>query len=107
MDSRGQKKRKATSTKGTCIVPHFLPNHPRSTCPALPAASPLNCATYTSAGTGYSVSGSEVDIPTDMAGMSQDLYEGLWVFFNTHKELQERPLFITGESYAGASLLLS
>lgn len=52
-------------------------------------------------GTGYSIAASEWDIPQDMTGMATDLYEGLWKFFDTHSELQPRPLFITGESYAG------
>lgn len=52
-------------------------------------------------GTGYSIAGSESDIPQDMQGMAEDLYSGLWQFFDQHKELQHRPFFITGESYAG------
>jgi carboxypeptidase C (cathepsin A) len=35
--------------------------------------------------------------------MAQDLYEGLWKFFDAHRELQQRPFFITGESYAGGT----
>uniref|UniRef100_A0A383V966 Carboxypeptidase n=1 Tax=Tetradesmus obliquus TaxID=3088 RepID=A0A383V966_TETOB len=52
-------------------------------------------------GTGYSIAGSTEDIPTDMQGMAADLYEGLWSFFDSHPQLQPRPFFITGESYAG------
>lgn len=52
-------------------------------------------------GTGYSIAASEDDIPQDMSGMSQDLYLGIWGFFDAHRQLQHRPLFITGESYAG------
>lgn len=52
-------------------------------------------------GTGYSIAGSESAIPSDMLGMAQDLYEGVWAFFNLHPELQQRPFFIAGESYAG------
>lgn len=52
-------------------------------------------------GTGYSVAASETDIPTDMLGMAQDLYAAIWGFFDEHKELQQRPFFIAGESYAG------
>ncbi|WIA07938.1 hypothetical protein OEZ85_007415 [Tetradesmus obliquus] len=52
-------------------------------------------------GTGYSIAGSTDDIPTDMQGMAADLYEGLWSFFDSHPQLQPRPFFITGESYAG------
>jgi vitellogenic carboxypeptidase-like protein len=39
--------------------------------------------------------------PHAPAGMASDLYEGLWTFFDQHPELQQRPLFIAGESYAG------
>lgn len=52
-------------------------------------------------GTGYSVAGSESDIPQDMLGMAEDLYEGIWGFFDLHPDLQQRPFFIAGESYAG------
>jgi carboxypeptidase C (cathepsin A) len=52
-------------------------------------------------GAGYSIAASEWDIPQDMTGMAMDLYEGLWKFFDAHSELQQRPLFITGVSYAG------
>jgi carboxypeptidase C (cathepsin A) len=55
----------------------------------------------THAGVGYSVAGREADIPADMAGMAADLYAGLWGFFDAHPELQQRPFFIAGESYAG------
>lgn len=33
--------------------------------------------------------------------IATDLYAGLQNFFALHTELQARPLFITGESYAG------
>lgn len=36
-----------------------------------------------------------------LAGMAADLYEGLYGFFKAHPQLQPRPFFITGESYAG------
>lgn len=62
----------------------------------MPCAPPL-----LHVGTGYSIAGSEQDIPEDMAGMAEDLYEGLWKFFDAHEALQQRPLYITGESYAG------
>jgi vitellogenic carboxypeptidase-like protein len=39
--------------------------------------------------------------PHALAGMASDLYEGLWTFFDEHPELQQRPFFIAGESYAG------
>ena len=51
-------------------------------------------------GTGYSVAG-ERGIPTDEVEVAADLYIGLQEFFGRYKKLQERPLFITGESYAG------
>lgn len=40
-------------------------------------------------------------IPTDETQIATDLYTGLQNFFATYTELQNRPLFITGESYAG------
>lgn len=52
-------------------------------------------------GTGYSIAGREADISIDMLEMAEDLYEGMWGFFDLHQELQQRPFFITGESYAG------
>ena len=33
--------------------------------------------------------------------VAADLYIGLQGFFSRYPELQDRPLFITGESYAG------
>lgn len=33
--------------------------------------------------------------------VAEDLYEGLQGFFRKRPELRRRPLFITGESYAG------
>jgi Serine carboxypeptidase len=32
---------------------------------------------------------------------AEDLYQGLLCFFDEQPHLQQRPLFITGESYAG------
>ncbi len=43
----------------------------------------------------------ENGIPTDMLEAAADMYTGLQYFFRQHKDLQQRPLFITGESYAG------
>ena len=43
----------------------------------------------------------EKGIPTDMLETAADMYTGLQYFFRKHKDLQQRPLFITGESYAG------
>ena len=43
----------------------------------------------------------EKGIPTDELEVAADIYVSLQLFFSEHTELQERPLFITGESYAG------
>ncbi len=40
-------------------------------------------------------------IPTDEIQIAADLYAGLQNFYALHTEMQNRPLFITGESYAG------
>lgn len=40
-------------------------------------------------------------IPTDELEVAADIYTALQAFFRKHAELQERPLFISGESYAG------
>lgn len=40
-------------------------------------------------------------IPTDESQIATDLYDGLQAFFAQNDDLQKRPLFITGESYAG------
>lgn len=40
-------------------------------------------------------------IPADESQIATDLYDGLQAFFAQHKDLQQRPFFITGESYAG------
>ena len=40
-------------------------------------------------------------IPTDELEVAADIYVSLQLFFSKHKKLQERPLFITGESYGG------
>ncbi|GFR46980.1 hypothetical protein Agub_g8632, partial [Astrephomene gubernaculifera] len=53
-------------------------------------------------GTGYSVAGAgNSSIPTDEMGMATHLYTALQGFYRAHAELATRPLFITGESYAG------
>ncbi|KAL3157467.1 hypothetical protein ABBQ32_011934 [Trebouxia sp. C0010 RCD-2024] len=52
------------------------------------------------AGSGFSIAGS-LGIPTDEMQIATDLYAGLQHFFSRHTDLQARPLFITGESYAG------
>ena len=43
----------------------------------------------------------EKGIPTDELEVAADIYVSLQLFFGEHKELQARPLFITGESYGG------
>lgn len=40
-------------------------------------------------------------VPTDEIQIATDLYAGLQNFYAQHTDLQARPLFITGESYAG------
>ena len=40
-------------------------------------------------------------IPTDEMELAAHLYIGIQAFFARHAGLQRRPLFITGESYAG------
>ncbi len=40
-------------------------------------------------------------IPSDETQIATDLYAGLQKFYALYKDLQDRPLFITGESYAG------
>ncbi|KAK9907324.1 hypothetical protein WJX75_001489 [Coccomyxa subellipsoidea] len=52
------------------------------------------------AGTGFSIAGKK-GIPTDEMEVATDLYVGLQKFFGKYQDLQPRPLFITGESYAG------
>ncbi|KAF6252931.1 Alpha/Beta hydrolase protein [Scenedesmus sp. NREL 46B-D3] len=56
-------------------------------------------------GTGYSIADplatSQQTCRVSTASMATDLYEGLWTFFDEHPELQPRPFFIAGESYAG------
>ncbi|DBB10125.1 TPA: hypothetical protein ACH3X3_001709 [Trebouxia sp. C0006] len=51
-------------------------------------------------GSGFSIAGS-LGIPSDETQIATDLYAGLQNFFALYKDLQNRPLFITGESYAG------
>lgn len=41
------------------------------------------------------------EIPTDELEVATDLCEGLQAFYTKHAQLSGRPLFITGESYAG------
>ena len=40
-------------------------------------------------------------IPSDETQIATDLYAGLQNFYALYQDLQNRPLFITGESYAG------
>ncbi|GIL55967.1 hypothetical protein Vafri_11432 [Volvox africanus] len=53
-------------------------------------------------GTGYSrAANGSSSIPRDEMGMAAHLYAALQGFFTQHHFLATRPLFITGESYAG------
>ncbi|EFJ43651.1 hypothetical protein VOLCADRAFT_65725 [Volvox carteri f. nagariensis] len=53
-------------------------------------------------GTGYSRAGNgSSSIPRDEMGMAAHLYGALQAFFTLYRSLATRPLFITGESYAG------
>jgi vitellogenic carboxypeptidase-like protein len=51
-------------------------------------------------GTGFSVAGSQ-PIPNNELALAADLYKSLQAFYTTHKQYKLRPLYITGESYAG------
>ncbi|KAK9835972.1 hypothetical protein WJX81_002745 [Elliptochloris bilobata] len=51
-------------------------------------------------GTGFSTAGS-AHIPTDEMEVAAHLYIAIQAFFERHSDLQRRPFFITGESYAG------
>lgn len=51
-------------------------------------------------GTGFSVAGSQ-PIPNNELALARDLYASLQEFYRTHKQYKDRPLYITGESYAG------
>lgn len=51
-------------------------------------------------GSGFSIAGS-LGIPSDETQIATDLYAGLQNFYALYEGLQSRPLFITGESYAG------
>jgi vitellogenic carboxypeptidase-like protein len=51
-------------------------------------------------GTGFSIAGSQ-PIPNNELALASDLYVSLQEFYRTHKQYKDRPLYITGESYAG------
>lgn len=52
-------------------------------------------------GTGYSLAPDPETIPRDEMTMASQLYHALQAFFTGNPSMQSRPLFITGESYAG------
>ncbi|WIA29141.1 hypothetical protein OEZ86_011652 [Tetradesmus obliquus] len=51
-------------------------------------------------GTGFSIAGEQA-IPREELSLAGDLYRALQAFYTSHAQYQDRPLFITGESYAG------
>uniref|UniRef100_A0A7N0ZW88 Carboxypeptidase n=1 Tax=Kalanchoe fedtschenkoi TaxID=63787 RepID=A0A7N0ZW88_KALFE len=52
-------------------------------------------------GTGFSYSSDRRDMRHDETGVSNDLYDFLQAFFDTHPEFAKNDFYITGESYAG------
>ena len=52
-------------------------------------------------GSGFSVAAKGRGLPTDEMTLAADLYSGLQAFFQRFPRLQQRPLVIAGESYAG------
>ncbi|KAH7651178.1 Peptidase S10 serine carboxypeptidase protein [Dioscorea alata] len=51
--------------------------------------------------TGFSIAASFSDIPKDQPTVAAHLYTALQLFFSQNPPLFSRPLFLTGESYAG------
>ncbi|KAM0938186.1 putative carboxypeptidase C [Dioscorea sansibarensis] len=51
--------------------------------------------------TGFSIAASFSDIPTDQSTVAAHLYTALQVFLSQNPHIRSRPLFLTGESYAG------
>ncbi|KAH7651176.1 Peptidase S10 serine carboxypeptidase protein [Dioscorea alata] len=51
--------------------------------------------------TGFSIAASFSDIPKDQPTVAAHLYIALQLFFSQNPPLRSRPLFLTGESYAG------
>ncbi|KAH7651179.1 Peptidase S10 serine carboxypeptidase protein [Dioscorea alata] len=51
--------------------------------------------------TGFSIAASFSDIPKDQPTVAAHLYTALQLFFSQNPPLRSRPLFLTGESYAG------
>ncbi|GBG67914.1 hypothetical protein CBR_g1033 [Chara braunii] len=51
--------------------------------------------------TGFSYSTDPRDVRHDEAGVSDDMYDFLQVFFDAHPDFANRDLFLTGESYGG------
>ena len=52
-------------------------------------------------GTGFSIAEKDEDMPEDQAQASVHLYSVVAQFFAEHPQLQPRPFFLAGESYAG------
>lgn len=52
-------------------------------------------------GSGFSIAAKGRGLPTDEMTLAADLYSGLQAFFQRYPRLQQRPLVIAGESYAG------
>jgi vitellogenic carboxypeptidase-like protein len=51
-------------------------------------------------GTGFSIAGDQ-QIPREELSLAGDMYKALQAFYKQHAQYADRPLFVTGESYAG------
>ncbi|CAN6443947.1 unnamed protein product [Victoria cruziana] len=52
-------------------------------------------------GTGFSIAANETEIPTNQKSVGRHLYIAFQYFLSTNPGFRSRPLYITGESYAG------
>ncbi|KAF3794771.1 Serine carboxypeptidase-like 50 [Nymphaea thermarum] len=52
-------------------------------------------------GTGFSIAANQSEIPTNQKSVARHLYIAFQYFLSTNPGFQSRPLYITGESYAG------